>query len=74
MYDNGKKRIIILCSEYLLEKLCKYEMICADGTFCIAPKRFKQVFIIQGIDPVSHEGQFSHYSTLTDFLTFFLFI
>jgi hypothetical protein len=41
-----------------LKKLCKYEMICADGTFCITPKRFKQVYIIQGIDPVTHEGLF----------------
>ena len=40
IYDN-EKRIIILCSEYLLETLCQYEMICAGGTFSIAPKRFK---------------------------------
>jgi hypothetical protein len=66
VYNKTNKRIIILCSEFLLKKLCTYEMICADGTFCIAPKHFKQVFIIQGIDSVSQEGQFSYYSTLTD--------
>jgi hypothetical protein len=57
MYGKGRKRIIILMSEFMLRKLCSSEIVCCDGTYSISPKIFKQVYVLQGIVEAAEEGQ-----------------
>ncbi len=58
LYARNTKRILIFSSEFLMRKMCSTNVLSMDGTFSVAPKMFKQLYIIIAIDEVTHSGEF----------------